>query len=173
MGLFNRYDGPYSGLESSFSEWSDKYCNPKDYSVSEDDCRHYLEALEKGKKLNDEWNKKRRSSWIKATFFVGLFLTLFIPFLVYSWLVKNDSAWIYPITLLTSWVVLGLSIWIYNKVENYFHYQGKVFVDRFYPRVNENIERLFDDYLWKCKLLDDARKKGEQEWKLTHKKLKG
>lgn len=171
MGLFNRYDGPYSGLESSFSEWSDKYCNPKDYSVSEDECRQYLKDLEKGEKLNDDWNEKRKSRWIKATYLIGFMLTLFIPFLVFSWLNKNDYALTNLITLVTSWVVLGLSFWICNKVEDYFHYQGKVYLSKFYPKVNVNIERLFDDYLWKCKLLDDARKKGEQEWKLTHTKV--
>ena len=171
MGLFNRYDGPYTGLESSYWEGNEKYCNPKDYSVSEDECRQYLEDLEKGKKLNDEWNRERISRLIKTSYSIGFILTFSILFLVWYWLYKTDSAWAYPIALVTSWGVLGLSVWFFNKVSDYFHNQRKFFVDRFYPRVNENIERLFDDYLWKCKLLDDARKKGEEEWKLTHKKV--
>ena len=172
MGLFNRYDVPnYPRLESSYWEGCDKYCNPKDYFVSEDDCRQYLEDLEIAKKQNDEWNEKRNSRWIKATYFIGFLLTFFIPILVCYWLNKIDSAWTYPITLATSWVGLGLSAWIINKVEDYFRYQGKVYVDRFYPCINANIEKLFDDYLWKCKLLDDAKKKGEQEWKLIHEKV--
>jgi len=172
MGLFNRYDVlNYPSLESSYWEGNDKYCNPNDYSVGEDDCRQYLEDLEIAKKQNDEWNEKRKSNWIKSTYFIGFILTLFIPFLVYSWLNKNDYVLTNLITLVTSWVVLGLSLWICNKVENYFHYQEKIYLSKFYPKVNENIERLFDDYLWKCKLLDDAKKKGEQEWKLTYKKV--
>lgn len=171
MGLFNRYDGPYSGLESSFWEGSDKYCNPKDYSVSEVECWKYLKDLEKGKKLNDEWNKKRESrfGWTLCT--VGFVLTVSILFFVWHWLYQYDSAWVFPIALVTSWAILGLSLWICFKVDEFFHFKGKIHISEFYPIVNINIERLFEDYLWKCKLLDDAMKKGEEEWKLTHKKV--
>ena len=62
MGLFNRYNyrADYQDLECSFRESDDIYCNPKDYSVTEDECSLYLKNLARGNKLNDEWNKKRR-----------------------------------------------------------------------------------------------------------------
>ena len=44
-------------------------------------------------------------------------------------------------------------------------------MDKFYPKVNVRIEKLFDDYLWKCRLLSEAEAKGRQEWQLVHEKV--
>lgn len=161
MGLFNRYEYD-QGLEFAFWEGNDLYCNPVDYSVSEDECQQYLKGIETGKKLNDEWIDKRRSRWVWSSVIIGGIATISIPPLVFLWLDSNDSAWGVPACILSSWIVIGISMVVCNKVDEYFQ-NSKIFLGRFYPKVNENIERLFDDYLWKKKLLNEAGEKGEDQ----------
>lgn len=161
MGLFNRYEY-HQGIESAFWEGNDLYCNPADYSVSEDECQQYLKGIETGNKLNDEWNDKRESRWVWSSVIIGGIATISIPPLVFLWLDSNDSAWGLPACILSSWIVIGISIVVCNKVDEYFQ-NNKIFLARFYPEINENIERLFDDYLWKSKLLKEAGEKGEEQ----------
>lgn len=173
MGLFNRYNADYQDLESSFRESNDIYCNPKDYSVTEDECRLYLKNLARGNKLNDEWNEKRRLKrqlrWRWTIFIIGAILSFGISSLVFIWLDSNDipaldsSFWAF-------WAVAGASVWVYGKVEEQIRH-SEIFYGIFYPKVNENIERLFDDYLWKRKLLREAKEKGNEEWQKVHKEL--
>ena len=175
MGLFNRYNysADYQDLECSFRESDDTYCNPKDYSVTEDECSLYLKNLNRGNKLNDEWNKKRRIKrelrWRWTIFIIGAILSFGISSLVFIWLDSNDipaldsSFWAF-------WAVAGASVWVYGKVEEQFQ-DSKTIHSIFYPKVNENIERLFDDYLWKRKLLREAEEKGNEEWQKVHKEL--
>lgn len=171
MGLFNRYDLTSQGLESAFWEGSDMFCNPKDYSVSEEDCIKYLKDLENANKLNDEWNDKRRLNWTWTTIIIGVILSFSIPSLVIIRFYNQDAAWVYLVSLLLGWILIGISYWIYNKVEEYFYYGDKVYLSRFYPEVNENIEKLFDDYLWKCKLLKEAESKGIEERRKTYDRI--
>lgn len=171
MGLFNRYDLTSQGLESAFWEGCDMYCNPKDYFVSEEDCIKYLKDLENANKLNDEWNDKRRLNWTWTTIIIGVILSFSIPSLVIIRFYNQDAAWVYLVSLLLGWILIGISYWIYNKVEEYFYYGDKVYLSRFYPEVNENIEKLFDDYLWKCKLLKEAESKGIEERRKTYDRI--
>lgn len=171
MGLFNRYDSPSRSLESAFWEGCDMYCNPKDYYVSEEDCIKYLKDLENANKLNDEWNDKRRLNWTWTTIIIGVILSFSIPSLVIIRFYNQDAAWVYLVSLLLGWILIGISYWIYNKVEEYFYYGDKVYLSRFYPEVNENIEKLFDDYLWKCKLLKEAESKGIEERRKTYDRI--
>lgn len=167
MGLFNRYCITQD-VRSSFWERSEFYCNPKDYSVTEEDCRRYLDDLEKGDKLNTEWNTKRRSRWTSIT--LGVLLTISIPTLVFISYIFNNSTWEFLIKTILSFSILGISFWLYNAVDMYFQ-RNKESVSQFYPPINENIERLFDDYLWKHKLLYEAKSKGKEEWEKTHDKI--
>lgn len=170
MGLFNRYDLTSQGLESAFLEGCDMYCNPKDYSVSEDDCRKYLKDLENANKLNEEWNNKRKSNWKWTTFIIGIILIIIIPSLVFIWLDNQDSKWAYLSTLVSSWVILGISIWVTNKVEDHLR-DNKIHLTKFYPPKNENIEKLFDDYLWKIKSLKEAESRGKEERQTTYDRI--
>ncbi|SDH02774.1 hypothetical protein SAMN04487901_11511 [Prevotella communis] len=170
MGLFNRYDLPSRSLESAFREYCDMYCNPKDYSVTEDDCIKYLKDLEKAYKLNYEWNEKRRSNWTWTTLIIGAILTILIPSLVFIWLDSQDSKWTFISTLVSSWIILGLSIWIFNKVDEYLRL-SMIYLSKFYPPKNENIEKLFDDYLWKDKMLTEAKSKGIEERRKTYDRI--
>ncbi len=171
MGLFNRYHLTSQGLESAFLEGCDMYCNPKDYFVSEEDCIKYLKDLENANKLNDEWNDKRRLNWTWTTIIIGVILSFSIPSLVIIRFYNQDAAWVYLVSLLLGWILIGISYWIYNKVEEYFCYGDKVYLSRFYPEVNDNIEKLFDDYLWKCKLLKEAESKGIEERRKTYDRI--
>ena len=82
MSLFNRYDAYLKDLEFALWEGNNKYCNPKDYFVTEEECRKYLEDLKNGQELNREWNKKHRNRWIWFIISLGLFFTFCLPSLV-------------------------------------------------------------------------------------------
>ena len=175
MGLFNRYNAYYTDLvRSSFWESDDIYCNPKDYSVTEDECRLYLKNLNRGNELNDEWNKKRRIKrelrWRWTIFIIGVILFFGISSLIFIWFDINDFAERLGVSIYSFQAVAGASVWVYGKVEEQFQ-DSKIFHSIFYPKVNENIERLFDDYLWKRKLLREAEAKGNEEWQKVHKEL--
>ncbi len=66
MSLFNRYDAYLKDLEFALWEGNNKYCNPKDYFVTEEECRKYLEDLKNGQELNREWNKKHRNRFFRT-----------------------------------------------------------------------------------------------------------
>lgn len=153
MGLFNRYCITQD-IRSSFCKRSEFYCHPEDYAVTEEDCRRYLDDLEKGDKLNTEWNRRRRSRWTLITLCV--LLTISIPTIIFISYYFDDSTWGFLVKTLLSWSVLGISLFVYNAVDSYFQ-TNKIHLSKFYPEVNENIERLFDDYLWKCKLADEEK----------------
>lgn len=167
MGLFDRYCIT-KDIYNSFWERNVYYCNPKDYSVSEEDCRRYLNDLGKGDTLNTEWNRKRRSRWTSIT--LGVLLTISIPTIVFISYYFNDSTWEYLLKTILSFSILGFSFWVFNAVDMYFQY-NKEYLSTFYPEMNENIERLFDDYLWKCKLVDEAKTKSKEDWQNTHDKI--
>lgn len=162
MGLFNRYDAYLSELEFAFWEGNNKYCNPKDYFVTEEECRKYLEGLKNGQELNHEWNERRRTRWIWFIIFLGLFFTFGLPSIVLYFFNLQQYAWGIPVVLLFSLSIAGLCCWGYNKTEEYFRYKT-IYLQQFFPPVNENIERLFDDYLWKVKQERDAKSKDCQE----------
>lgn len=175
MGLFNRYDAYYTDLvESSFWESNDIYCNPKDYFVTEDECSLYLKNLKRGNKLNDEWNEKRRIKrelrWRWTIFIIGVILFFGISSLIFIWFDINDFAERVYVSIYSFWAVAYASAWVYGKVEEQIRH-SEIFYGIFYPKVNENIERLFDDYLWKRKLLREAKEKGNEEWQKVHKEL--
>ena len=176
MGLFNRYNysADYQDLECSFRESDDIYCNPKDYSVTEDECSLYLKNLNRGNKLNDEWNEKRRIKrdlrWRWTIFIIGVILFFGISSLIFIWFDINDFVERVGVSIYSFQAVAGASVWVYGKVEEQFQ-DSKIFHSIFYPKVNENIERLFDDYLWKRKLLREAKEKGNEEWQKVHKEL--
>lgn len=176
MGLFNRYNynADSQDLECSFRESDDIYCNPKDYSVTEDECRLYLKNLNRGNELNDEWNKKRRIKrelrWRWTIFIIGVILFFGISSLIFIWFDINDFVERVCVSIYLFPAVAGVSILVYGKVEEQFQ-DSKIFYGIFYPKVNENIERLFDDYLWKRKLLREAKEKGNEEWQKVHKEL--
>lgn len=162
MGLFNRYDAYLNDLDSAFWEGNNKYCNPKDYFVTEEECRKYLEDLKNGQKLNREWNERRKNRWIWLTISLGLFFTFCLPSIVLLLFNLQQYVWGIPVVLLSSWSIAGACCWGYNKTEEYFR-NNEIYLHKFFPPVNENIERLFDDYLWKEKQERMAKSKDCQE----------
>lgn len=162
MGLFKRYDAYLNHLDSAFWEGNNKYCNPKDYFVTEEECRKYLEDLKNGQKLNREWNERRKNRWIWLTISLGLFFTFCLPSIVLLLFNLQQYVWGIPVVLLSSWPIAGACCWGYNKTEEYFR-NNEIYLHKFFPPVNENIERLFDDYLWKEKQERMAKSKDCQE----------
>ena len=159
MALFNRYETNIDDVTSALNEHDDKYCNPKDYYVTEEECRKYIKDVKIGQKLNREWNVSHKNFWEWLVFGVGYFLTVTMPSVLWLWLDLDESPWGWPITFIVTGIVGGLSLYVYNHVADYFHYE---YVNKhksdFFPPVNENIERLFDDYLWKLEKEKHAKK---------------
>lgn len=162
MSLFNRYDAYLKDLDLALWEGNNKYCNPKDYFVTEEECRKYIEDLKIGQKQNREWNERRKNRWIWLTISLGFFFTFCLPLLVLFLFNLQQHAWGIPVVSLFSWSIAWPCFWGYNKTEEYFS-NNKTYWHKFFPPVNENIERLFDDYLWKEKLERMARSKDCQE----------
>ena len=149
MGLFNRYETDPDLVKSAFNEKSDKYCNPDEYNVTEEECMKYIEDLKMGQKMNNEWNDKRNKRIIIMIVLMGLLLTLSIPPALFLWLDKQGSAWGLPVCFISTWIVIGLFVWFYNSFEKR---NEKIYLEKFFPSVNQNIEKLFDDYLWKWEM---------------------
>lgn len=146
MGLFNRYETDPDFVKFALNENSDKYCNPGDYYVTEEECREYIEDLKMGQKLNKEWNNKREKRIIIVIIIIGILLTLSIPPALFLWLDNQDSAWGFPVCIISTWIIIGFFVWLENAFESR---KEKFYLDKFFPPVNQNIEKLFDDYMWK------------------------
>lgn len=146
MGLFNRYETDPDFVISAINEYSDKYCNPRDYYVTEEECRKYVKDLKLGQKLNQEWSRKREKRIRTVIIVIGVLLTLSVPPVLYLWLENQDSAWGLPVCFISTWIIIGFFAWLYNDYESM---KENIYLDKFFPSVNQNIEKLFDDYLWK------------------------
>ena len=68
---------------------------------------------------------------------------------MFLWLDKQDSPWGLPICILASWGVIGLFAWLINVTDNYLNEMSAIYSTKFFPPVNVNVEKLFDDFLWK------------------------
>lgn len=146
MGLFNRYETNPNFVKAAFNEYSKNYCNPKNYLVTEEECRKYVEELKLGQKLNKEWNSKREKRIITAIVVIGILLTLSVPPALFLWLDNQESAWGLPVCIISTWIIIGFFVWLCNVFETR---RETCYLDKFFPPVNQNIEKLFDDYLWK------------------------
>lgn len=170
MALFNRYETSPDIVQSALNEYSDKYCNPADYFVTKDECRKYIEYIKIGQKLNREWNSKRRNYWEWFVAGVGLILTISIPSIVWLWLESIDSPWGLPASIASLWIVGGISGYIYNQVSEYMR-DSTIYKSEYFSPINENIERLFDDYLWKWEMEKESANKNEEERIKVRKKI--
>lgn len=164
MALFNRYDVKDNSLESSFWEYNDKYCNPKDYMTTKEECEKYLKELITANKENKELNENRRKRWMKAIYIgVAVFcMTILAPLCL--WLINDNSTWVVVLSYFIFNGTIAISLWIIESTDRYFS-KNTIYWDALYPTVNQNIEKLFDDYLWKLKLVREADSKEETERK--------
>ena len=148
MALFNRYETSPDIVQSALNEFCDKYCNPEDYFVTEKECRDYIDNLKIGQNLNCKWNNRRRKFWEWLVAGVGLILTISIPSIVWLWLESIDFPWGVFVSIVSLLIVAGISGYIYIRVAEYMR-NSTIYKSEYFPPINENIERLFDDYLWK------------------------
>lgn len=81
MEQFNRYETELDFLDLAFGEGNAEYFNPKDYSLTKEECIHYLNDLKKGRELNKKW-KDRRVKIIRALVIsFCIFICISLPFL--------------------------------------------------------------------------------------------
>lgn len=170
MALFNRYETSPDIVQSALNEYDDKYCNPEDYFVTEEECRDYINNLKTGQNLNYKWNNRRKNYWEWFVAGVGLVLTISISSIVWFWLESIDSPWSLPAFIASIWIVGGISGYIYNQIAEYMH-DSTIYNYEYFPPINENIERLFDDYLWKWEMEKESANKNEEERIKVRKKI--
>ena len=151
MALFNRYETSLDFVQSALNEYDDKHCNPEDYFVTEDECRKYIEELKRGQRLNREWNHRRRTFWEWFVAGCGYLLTIFVPCFLWYWFDLENYLWGWPLSFIVTGIVGGTSIFVFNRVAEYMH-SSTLYKSEYFPPINDNIERLFDDYLWKWKV---------------------
>lgn len=149
-----------STIDLAYWEGSVAYCNPKDYFVSKAECEKYLEDLRKGNKLNSEYNKKRRSKWLPVISATGIVLGVILYLLGCFLGIKSGYDWAAFALSVACVLYLFAFYMIYVKFYEYF---TKTYWGGFYPKVNENIEKLFNDYLWKKKILYESLSKRDGE----------
>ena len=167
---YNRYETSPDIVQSALNEYDDKYCNPEDYFVTEEECRDYINNLKTGQNLNYKWNNRRRNYWEWFVAGVGLVLTISISSIVWFWLESIDSPWSLPAFIASIWIVGGISGYIYNQIAEYMH-DSTIYNNEYFPPINENIERLFDDYLWKWEMEKESANKNEEERIKVRKKI--
>ena len=140
-------------LSSALWKSDPDYCNPEQYGVTEDECRVYLKALEEGREKNRIWQEKYGKRME-----VCCIIILWIIFAIIVW---AGALYIKPYeesgSLLISvfeslWIVGPLAgtvlIIIYLICHENIKKTNKV-KKAFFPKPNEKIEKLFDDYLHK------------------------
>lgn len=169
MGLFNRYDVKDKSLEYSFMEYNDYYCNPKEYMVTVEECEKYLDELVIANQQNKEYNEKHCAFWKRIIYVILAIIDVILLVIVNYWLYKDQSTWVVAVC----WIILVgaiiLSVFSFNSVESYFN-NSELRWDALYPKVNQNIEKLFEDYLWKWELIRSAdRKEGEEKQSIYEK----
>ena len=162
MGFFNRYEINDNSLQYSYKAYNDNYCNPKDYLVTTDECDNYLDELIIANQQNKEYNKKRSAFWKRIIYIILVIVDISILALITFWLYRNQSTWLVAVCWLLLVGTIGLSFFIFDAIESYFS-NSEIRWDALYPKVNQNIEKLFDDYLWKCELIRYADRKGGTE----------
>ncbi len=153
MAFFNRYRTDLDTVKCAFYEHRCGFCNPKDYYVTKDECVMYLQQLKDAQKLNKTWNEERKRRkgkilyWSICTFCLILLLT--VPVGLFLWLDNQDSTWGIPLCIFASWGVIGLFAWLINVTDQYLNNLNMIYKMNLFPLVNENIEKLFEDYLLK------------------------
>lgn len=172
MGHFDRYETHLDDLENAFRDDSYKYCNPKDYFVTEDECRQYLKDLKEAREKNRDLNYKRR---LKNNRFFLIAFIVFIVFYIAVVVLWNPNISIssnlsFPILCLVGVIAICLLFWAYNYADKYIQLHEIIYL-KFYPPINENIEKLFDDYIWKGILEYNARSKGDIEKEMIRQRI--
>ena len=152
MKLFNRYETELDFLDLAFWDGNADYCNPKDYSVTKEECIRYLNDLKKGRELNKKWKDSRVKIIRALVICFCLFLCVSLPFLLVWGLEKIGlGEWSFLAYYAALCVIIGFSGWLYNSVNNNLRY-SKRYNSSFFPAINMNVEKLFDDYLVKKKM---------------------
>lgn len=148
MGLFNRYETDLTYLDLAFWEGNADYCNPKDYSVTKEECIKYINDLKEGRELNIKWKKKHDKTSRVLIICLGVISCITLPSLLYVLLNNLGSGWANTVSIVSMWIIIGVFAWLFGKVDNKLR-NSKRYNSSFFPSLNTNIEQLFDDYLWK------------------------
>lgn len=149
MELFNRYETELDLLDLAFGEGGADYCNPKEYSVTKEECIHYLNDLKKGRELNKKWKDSRVKIIRALVISFCIIICISLPFLlVWGLDVIGLGGWSFFVYYAVLCIIIGFSRWLYCSVDNNLRY-SKRYNSSLFPAINMNVEKLFDDYLVK------------------------
>lgn len=153
MPLFDRYSTNLDSVSLALWEMDDAYCNPKVFFVTESECIKYIESLKEARKANREWVESRRGNWMFITKTCCTLFCLLSLYFIYC----------HPSFFLLLMLPFGTSVCVIEGVDKFFQIWQRGQWDIYYPPQNENIEMLFNYYLWKRYLLQTAPKKNKDE----------
>lgn len=138
MKYFDRYTTDLENMNLAYSKYSPYHLNLPDYGVTEEECMEYHNKLMEAQKKNQEKNKKRKDSRRTLLMIACVILGTFPIYIIYLF----DE-----LPFFAKWVILagtwGALLYASDKVDDK---SNTIYTDLF-PPVNNNVERLFDDYL--------------------------
>lgn len=158
--FFNRYTSNISYVRNALNKNDIAYCDPSNYYVTKEECLKYLDDVATGQKNNDNWNSRRKKWVVNTTITLCIVLSVILIIVSLYFLHKYAEGWeiaIIPIV----WIVLGCAVGVYNLVEEKYRLED-IWRSDLFPPVNEKIEKLFDDYLWKVYIREEENKNNKE-----------
>lgn len=155
--FFDRYTTDTSQARKALNKSDMAYCDPDNYNVTEEECLRYLEEVKSGQNINNRWNTDRKNRVVKTTLILCFVISIILFIISLLLLHKYAEGWeigMLPIT----WIIIGGAIGAYKWVEEKY-ISEYIWRSDFFPPINDKIEKLFDDYLWKVYLRDEECKK--------------
>ena len=157
--FFNRYTANTCYVRNALNKKDLDYCAPENYHVSEKECLKYLDDIAIGQRNNDNWNSKRKKRVVNTTLISCIILSLILLFVLLYLLHIYAEGW--EIALLPiSWIILGSAIGVYKFVDEKYRNEY-IWRSDFFPPINEKIEKMFDDFLWKVYIREESKNKKE------------
>jgi hypothetical protein len=155
--FFDRYTTDTRQVRKALDKSDMAYCDPINYNVTEEDCLKYLEEVKSGQEKNKIWNTNRKNRVVKTTLILCFVISIILFIVSLFFLHIYAEGWeigMLPIT----WIIIGGAIGVYNWVEEKY-ISEYIWRSDYFPPINDKIEKLFDDYLWKKYLREEESKK--------------
>lgn len=150
---FNRYESSLHDIEDALCQGSTYYTSPEDYLLTLDECTTYIEKLKMGRELNKKWVKRRKQHievvvWIVyiAMYIVFILICLFLFPFIDSYVGDLSLLLKIPISVFGGVCWMFLSGILTNLISSFFTIEYNVDL---FPVVDEKIEKMFDDIVWK------------------------
>lgn len=153
--FFNRYTTDTGQVRNALNKSDMDYCAPDNYKVTEEECLRYLEEVKIGQDRNKTWNIDRNNRVVITTLILCSVISIILFAVSLFLLHKYAEGWEIGILPLV-WIIIGGAVLVYNWVEDNYT-SDYIWRSDFFPPVNNKIEKLFDDYLWKKYIEEESK----------------